>query len=75
MHLQTSYQDQFWMDTHELSLFATVFNTCIHVWETAMNTWVYLPNKFENDIKCCIANEQNIYIYGDGVHFQVILKK
>ena len=31
--------------------------------------------KINSDIKCCINEEQNIYIYGDGVHFQVILKK
>ena len=66
---------EFWMEDKELELLAKQFKVCIHVWDSRLSLWTFVSNKVKNNISQCLENEQNIYMYADGIHYQVIIKR
>tara|TARA_Y100000389_G_scaffold203960_1_gene254281 strand:+ start:5796 stop:6761 length:966 start_codon:yes stop_codon:yes gene_type:complete len=66
--------DDYWMDSYELQILATTFKTCVHIWEVSLQKWTLLPVKTNYDLKDCLSKQQNIFIYADGIHFQVITR-
>ena len=66
---------EFWMEDKELECLSKQFKVCIHVWDTRTQSWTFISNKVKNNLHQCLENEQNIYMYVDGVHYQVIIKR
>lgn len=64
-----------WINHEEFEYLAKIFNVCIHIWDTRIATWTYSPNCLKHDLKTCLKQENNIYLYLDEEHFQVLLEK
>lgn len=67
--------DEFWMENEEMAILASAFDVCIHVWDSRMQLWTFLPAKPNHDRDKCLLKRKNIYIYADGVHYQVIQRR
>lgn len=64
-----------WINHEEFEFLAKIFNVCIHIWDTRIDTWTFSPNCLKHDLKTCLKQENNIYLYLDEEHFQVLLEK
>jgi hypothetical protein len=63
---------EFWLEQEEFQLLAHVFKVCIHIWDSRVNLWSYMPINHQENFDTCINKQQNIYIYADGNHYQIL---
>jgi|TARA_B100000902_G_scaffold52106_1_gene58801 hypothetical protein len=69
---KTNISEEFWLEQEEFQLLASIFKVCIHVWDSRINLWSYIPINHKENFDTCINKQQNIYIYADGNHYQIL---
>ena len=66
---------EFWLENDELEILASTFKVCIHVWDSRIKMWTYIPRNYKQNFDTCINKQQNIYLFANGIHFQTIKRK
>tara|TARA_B100001996_G_scaffold286019_1_gene226277 strand:+ start:115 stop:1122 length:1008 start_codon:yes stop_codon:yes gene_type:complete len=67
--------EEFWLENDELEILASTFKVCIHVWDSRIKMWTYIPRNYKQNFDTCINKQQNIYLFANGIHFQTIKRK
>ena len=67
--------EEFWLENDELEILASTFKVCIHVWDSRIKMWTYIPRNYKQNFDTCINKQQNIYLFANGIHYQTIKRK